>query len=72
MQDSVVESFEEVFERLRQSVEELETGPLPLEEALARYEEGMRLARVCNELLDGAELRIQTVLRESDADSLFR
>jgi len=68
MQEQVAETFEEVFERLRESVEELEAGPLPLEEALGRYEEGMRLARVCNELLDRAELRIQTILRETDAN----
>jgi exodeoxyribonuclease VII small subunit len=57
-------TFEQAYERLRQSVEELEAGPLALEEAIARYEEGMRLARLCNEMLDRAELRLQVVLRE--------
>lgn len=62
-------TFEEAYERLRQSVEELEGGPLPLEAAIARYEEGMRLAQQCNDMLDKAELRIQTVLREADRES---
>jgi exodeoxyribonuclease VII small subunit len=61
-------TFEEAFDRLRRSIEELEAGPLSLETAIARYEEGMRFAQLCNELLDQAELRIQHVLRESDSD----
>ena len=58
-------TFEEAFGRLRKSIEELESGPLPLDVAIARYEEGVRLANLCNELLDGAELRIQEVLKET-------
>ena len=60
-------TFEEAYERLRKSIEELESGPLPLETAMARYEEGMKLAQLCNEMLDQAELRIQTVLRDPGA-----
>jgi exodeoxyribonuclease VII small subunit len=58
-------TFEEAFGQLRKSIEELESGPLPLDVAIARYEEGVRLANLCNELLDGAELRIQEVLKET-------
>lgn len=61
-------AFEEAYERLRGSITDLEGGPLPLEAAMARYEEGMRLAQLCNEILDKAELRIQHVLRESDGE----
>lgn len=66
------ERFEEVFERLQRTVAELETGPLPLEDAISRYEEGVRLARLCNEILDQAELRMQHVLRESENGSNAR
>jgi exodeoxyribonuclease VII small subunit len=62
-------SFEEAYERLRKAVEELETGRLPIEAAIARYEDAMRLAQLCNRILDEAELRIQQVLRESNADA---
>lgn len=62
-------TFEEAYERLRKSIEELEAGPLPLETAMARYEEGMRLAQLCNEMLDKAELRIEHVLRESGGEA---
>lgn len=54
-------SFERAFEELKRAVEELESGTLPLEAAIARYEAGMQLVKLCNELLDGAELRIQRV-----------
>ena len=62
-------SFEEAYERLRQSVEELEAGPCRWKTAIARYEDGMRLAQLCNEMLDRAELRIKHVLRESERRS---
>ena len=44
----------------------LEAGGLPLEQAIALYEEGMTLARECQERLDEAELKI-TKLKESFA-----
>jgi exodeoxyribonuclease VII small subunit len=59
-------TFEQAFGKPRASIEQLEGGPLPLDEAIAHYEEGVRLANLCNELLDGAELRIQEVLRETN------
>ena len=62
-------SFEEAFEALRRAVQELEAGPLPLDVAIARYEDGIRLAQACNDILDKAELRISQVLRESPGES---
>jgi exodeoxyribonuclease VII small subunit len=61
-------TFEQAYQQLRKSVEELEAGQLPLETAISRYEEGMRLAQLCNQILDRAELRIQHVLREPNGD----
>lgn len=52
-------SYEALTQRLQQVVERLETGELPLAEALALYEEGVALAARCQQLLDSAELRIQ-------------
>ena len=53
----------------RKIVARLEEGNLTLEESLGLYEEGMKLARHCQELLQGAELRI-TKLQESFAETL--
>jgi len=58
------ETFEELFRRLEETVAKLEEGGLPLERSLALYEEGMTLARRCQEMLDGAEVRIRR-LRET-------
>jgi exodeoxyribonuclease VII small subunit len=52
-------SFEEAFERLEAAVAALQGGQMPLERALQLYEEGMKLAQHCNELLQKAELRVQ-------------
>lgn len=59
-------TFEDLYGQLEHSVEKLEQGGLSLEEAMALYEEGMRLARQCQERLDEAEQKI-TKLKESFA-----
>ena len=58
-------TFEEAFERLEQAVEAMDGGDLSLDEALAHFEEGMKLARYCERLLDDAELRVQQLLADS-------
>jgi exodeoxyribonuclease VII small subunit len=57
--------FEEAFEQLEAAVTALQDGQMPLERALHYYEEGMKLAQHCNELLQKAELRVQE-LRVTD------
>ena len=52
-------SFEQAFEQLEAAVEALQDGQMPLERALHYYEEGMKLAQHCNDLLEKAELRVQ-------------
>ncbi|HVU70014.1 MAG TPA: exodeoxyribonuclease VII small subunit [Ktedonobacteraceae bacterium] len=52
-------SYEEAFERLEQAVAALQDGRLDLEHALKHYEEGMKLAQYCHDLLQQAELRVQ-------------
>lgn len=54
-----VVSFEEAFAQLEAAVKALQDGQMPLEQALDQYEEGVKLARHCNQLLQQAELRIQ-------------
>lgn len=51
--------FEEALRKLEEIVEAMESGDLPLETLLARYEDGMRLARACQTKLAEAEVRIQ-------------
>ena len=51
--------FEEALKKLEDIVETMESDDLPLETLLARYEEGSRLVKVCQEKLAEAELKIQ-------------
>ena len=44
-------SFETAMERLEKIVEEMESGKMLLEDLLVRYEEGMKLVKVCQERL---------------------
>ena len=51
--------FEEALQKLEGVVEAMESDDLPLETLLARYEEGTKLAKHCQEKLAEAELKIQ-------------
>lgn len=62
-------SFEEAMKELEALVQRLEAGDLPLEESLALYERGQRLAVRLTELLDQAELRI-TRLSSNGGDAV--
>ena len=57
-------SFEQALTRLEAIVEQLEGGQLPLEDSLARYEEGIRLSRQLTQALDAAEKRIERLVSE--------
>ncbi|MBM3474136.1 MAG: exodeoxyribonuclease VII small subunit [Armatimonadetes bacterium] len=62
-------SFEEALQRLEAIVEDLEGGQMALEEALARFEEGMRLRGECLQRLKEAETKIEQVLADSEEAS---
>ena len=51
--------FEEALKKLEGIVEAMEADDLPLETLLARYEEGARLVKTCQEKLAEAEVKIQ-------------
>jgi exodeoxyribonuclease VII small subunit len=57
-------SFEQAYDRLDEIVKQLDAGGLTVEESLRLYEEGIRMARLCNQRLDAAELRVTTLQRE--------
>jgi len=57
-------TFEEAIQRLAAIVEGMEAEDLPLETLLARYEEGTRLAKVCQARLAEAELTIQRLEKD--------
>lgn len=53
--------FETAAAALEAAVARLESEGLPLEEAIAVYEEGVQLAERCNALLSSAELRLSEI-----------
>lgn len=55
-------TFESSVRRLGEIVERLESGDLPLEQSLALFEEGIRLARASQAELDQAERRVEQLL----------
>jgi exodeoxyribonuclease VII small subunit len=54
--------YEQAFQELEATVRRLETGELPLEEALSLFERGQALAARCSELLDQAELKLRQLV----------
>ena len=58
--------FEEALARLEQIVAEMEAGDLSLEDSMKKFEEGMRLTRLCAARLGEAEKRIEVLLRKAD------
>jgi exodeoxyribonuclease VII small subunit len=58
-------SFEEGIQRLESIVEAMESGDLPLETLMQKFEEGTSLAKVCQDKLAQAEVRIQQIEKNS-------
>ena len=58
-------NFEKAMDRLEAIVEQMESGKLPLEDLIVRYEEGMGLVKVCQERLASAEQKIEIIARNS-------
>jgi len=52
-------TFESAFAQLEEIVGKLEAGDLPLDEAMALFEQGQKLAALCSARLDEAELKVQ-------------
>jgi exodeoxyribonuclease VII small subunit len=62
-------SYEQAREELVSVVQRLESGGAPLEESLALWERGERLAAICQEWLDGARARISATRNAAGRDN---
>jgi exodeoxyribonuclease VII small subunit len=60
--------FEEALKKLEAIVEAMESEDLPLEALLGKYEEGTRLAKICQDKLAEAELKIQQLERNASGE----
>ncbi len=61
------ENFEDSMKKLETIVTELENGNLNLDESVKKFEEGMKIAKQCNNILEDAEKKI-TILLEEDGE----
>ncbi|ABO67673.1 MULTISPECIES: exodeoxyribonuclease VII small subunit [Geobacillus] len=57
-------TFEEAMKQLESIVEKLEEGNVPLEDAIAFFQEGMKLSKLCHDKLQHVEKQLEYMLRE--------
>jgi exodeoxyribonuclease VII small subunit len=65
-------NFEGAMDRLEKIVEQMESGKLPLEDLIVRYEEGMKLVKICQERLANAEQKIEIITRNSTGKAVVQ
>jgi exodeoxyribonuclease VII small subunit len=64
--------FEEALQKLESIVETMESGDLPLETLLARFEEGTRLVKTCQAKLEEAELKISKLEKNAAGEPVLQ
>ena len=63
-------NLEKSLADLEELVDELESGDLPLEKAMEKFEEGIKLTRACQTALKDAEQKVEILLKSADGDVL--
>lgn len=58
-------SFEESLEKLEEIVNKLETGDIPLDDAIDEFNNAMQLVKICNEKLESAEESIAKIVKDN-------
>ena len=64
-------TFEESLNALEEIVQRLERGDVPLEEALAAFQEGMALSKQCQDTLEKAEKTLTKMMTENNEEIVF-
>jgi exodeoxyribonuclease VII small subunit len=64
--------FEEAMQKLEAIVDAMESGELPLESLMAKFEEGTRLAKICQAKLAQAETKIQQLEKNAAGELTLR
>ncbi|MDJ0829551.1 MAG: exodeoxyribonuclease VII small subunit [Desulfobacterales bacterium] len=59
-------TFEKAMEQLEKIVQELEHGDLPIEKALRKFEEGVKLSQFCTNKLNETEQKVSLLLKNPD------
>ena len=61
-------TFEDSMTQLEKIVEDIEDGDLPLETALKKFEEGVRLSKFCFDKLDETEQKVSQLLNDENGN----
>ena len=61
-------SYEKALKDLEDIFREIESGELPLEKSLKKFEDGVKLSRYCTKMLDEAEQKITILLKDEDGN----
>ena len=67
--DKKSKCIESKLQELENLLEELESGELDLDDALKKFEKGIKLSRECQKTLENAELKIQVLMDDELKDS---
>lgn len=59
-------NFENIMKKLEEIANELEKGDLDLDTSVSKFEEGMKLSKKCNEILENAEKRISILINDGE------
>ncbi len=59
-------TFEKALQDLEGIIKDLESGSIPLEEAINKYTDAMNLVKICQEKLDKATKQVNKILSEND------
>lgn len=62
------QTFEDAMKRLETIVEELEGGELALDEALKKFQEGVKLYSFCTKKLDESEKKVALLLKDDQGE----
>jgi exodeoxyribonuclease VII small subunit len=65
-------NLEKSLEQLESLIEELESGDLPLDTAMKKFEEGIKLTRSCQTVLKDAEQRVEILLKDSGSEETLQ
>lgn len=68
MQEQETVSFEENMKKLEEIAAELEKGELDLDTSVSKFEEGMKISKECNEMLEKAEKKITMLIKGEDGE----
>lgn len=60
------ETFEKTFKELGDTVDKMEHGELSLQQSLDYFEKGIKLSKTCQQLLEKAEQKVESLLKNND------